>query len=620
MTRLSRYGKTVLVPVSSRGLSERGLSMGDGEAIAELRSLPKTSDYAWLRRILVRLGMIWPLQAALPAICVYTLYRWRSAAPLWSKGVHVASLWRWVLWRLGKQFVRTWVSLELCFAVYYFIRRRRLQEKAIMPQCESTSDERRALGDRCLQAIEEIDFDFDYNKQPTKRQAPTQSNQPQATGMFAKRSMSDSALDRDRARSDMELLLRSLDKDTANAKQVDSFQIYHRKLALKRACVSGWFLGAEVTSIFRGNLVQWVAWAFFLKRPEELTDRQQVEAESLVDRVAAWAQVDFKDGFNDCVKCIRLEFDPIPATYRPLLFYVVTGGVVSVATDVILGWWYGFQKLKSGSLTYWYRGRSPSDGDPAACEDPPIVFCHGLGIGTLSYVSLIHAITQRQPHRTLIMIELPHISMRPVENQASPTELVTAISNLLQAHRCLPGGAHFVGHSFGSLVLAWIARFRPDMACQFTFCDPVCFLLCKHDVAYNFLYKSPTNAQELLMQWVVGRELYIAYSLTRRFQWQQNILWPEHIADIPTTVILSSEDHIVPSHSVRRFLVSWERRRVEQCNVSLGTGALKKQAAPHLAVVWLEGCGHAGFLLSSEAHATIVDAILVHKGSDQSTN
>ena len=71
----------------------------------------------------------------------------------------------------------------------------------------------------------------------------------------------------------------------------------------------------------------------------------------------------------------------------------------------------------------------------------------------------------------------------------------------------------------------------------------MCFLLCKHDVAYNFLYKRANTAGDLLMQWFVGRELYIAYTLSRRFFWQDNILWPEQL-QCPTTVVLSSDDHI----------------------------------------------------------------------------
>ena len=37
--------------------------------------------------------------------------------------------------------------------------------------------------------------------------------------------------------------------------------------------------------------------------------------------------------------------------------------------------------------------------------------------------------------------------------------------------------AHFVGHSFGTAVLAWIARKQPSRVASLAFLDPICFLL-----------------------------------------------------------------------------------------------------------------------------------------------
>jgi hypothetical protein len=123
-----------------------------------------------------------------------------------------------------------------------------------------------------------------------------------------------------------------------------------------------------------------------------------------------------------------------------------------------------------------------------------------------------------------------------------------------------------------------------------TFIDPVCFLLCKHDVAYNFLYRDPATLMQLIIHYFAGahctlihsytvhsythtppflhllfpspplfpssstaRELHIAYALSRHFFWWQNILWPEQLQPAVTghtTVFLSGEDSIVPAHSV----------------------------------------------------------------------
>ena len=58
-----------------------------------------------------------------------------------------------------------------------------------------------------------------------------------------------------------------------------------RKLMLKRAALSGWFLGADCAKIRRGNVAQWVAWAFFLNRPRHLDAAQSKEMEAIVQEV-----------------------------------------------------------------------------------------------------------------------------------------------------------------------------------------------------------------------------------------------------------------------------------------------------------------------------------------------
>jgi hypothetical protein len=58
-----------------------------------------------------------------------------------------------------------------------------------------------------------------------------------------------------------------------------------RKLMLKRAALSGWFLGADCAQIRRGNVAQWVAWAFFLNRPRHLDAAQSKEMEAIVEEV-----------------------------------------------------------------------------------------------------------------------------------------------------------------------------------------------------------------------------------------------------------------------------------------------------------------------------------------------
>ncbi|CAE8652555.1 unnamed protein product, partial [Polarella glacialis] len=83
--------------------------------------------------------------------------------------------------------------------------------------------------------------------------------------------------------------------------------------------------------------------------------------------------------------------------------------------------------------------------------------------------------------------------------------------------------AHFIGHSFGTVVITWVLR-KSEMATSVVLLDPVCFLLMKHDVLSNVVYSSSVEPLQdfrtALFQFFVFRELYIANTITRNFFWQ----------------------------------------------------------------------------------------------------
>jgi hypothetical protein len=135
------------------------------------------------------------------------------------------------------------------------------------------------------------------------------------------------------------------------------------------------------------------------------------------------------------------------------------------------------------------------------------------------------------------------------------------------------------------------------VALLFFFEAVVKLMLCMcSSVLLSSLYKKPTNATEALMSYFVGQELFISYTLSRHFNWQANILWPEQISQVPTTVVLSSNDHIVPSRAVQRHLTSWKKTAAAEGGQALN-------------VVCLDKCGHAGFLLNPVAQTKVVELI-----------
>eukprot|EP00435_Cladocopium_sp_Y103_P027522 s1436_g6.t2 len=309
---------------------------------------------------------------------------------------------------------------------------------------------------------------------------------------------------------------------------------------------------ANVAEIHRGNLAEWMAWAFFHCTPDEVPAQRREELVQLVDEGAKWAGVEFPTGYNPHVQAMRLTMDPIPSEHRPLIYYIVTALAMPIVNNYNLEN-LGFRRHRTGTLKYWLRrGRGRS-------SQPPIVFCHGVGVNLLPYVHFIsELLRQMSKGKDIFLVSLPHISMRIKEDVPSSAEMVACLRDMLLTWDHT--SAHFVGHSFGSIVVAWMCRNAQETVAVATFLDPVCFLLIKPDVCYNFMYRQPETATQLLMHYFVARELYIAHSLSRNFFWYQNLLWPEEL-QVPCMVMLSGEDSIVPAHSVRRYLTGWIERQ-----------------------------------------------------------
>ena len=89
--------------------------------------------------------------------------------------------------------------------------------------------------------------------------------------------------------------------------------------------------------------------------------------------------------------------------------------------------------------------------------------------------------------------------------------------------------------------------------------------------------------------------------------WHENILWPEDLDGIPTTVVLSGQDQIVPSYSVRRFLEAAQADRdrdrdratkaVErQQRCPKGPKGCSSSSPTRINVLWYQDMAHAGFL------------------------
>lgn len=522
---------------------------------------------------MVRLFMIWPLKAVTPVAYLYWAWRLiRTLSGKSSKRVRpdgaMALLRAAAVWGL-QELLSLMLGLEVLFFCYYCYKRAMLQEPALPP--------RMAAG-KSMDVLRRV-FQATLDIQASGRMLEgSRSHEMLATHLSPEASVQDfqEALLPKRNESNVEQLLREWDslKRVTSQNLAPAVMLGEKEraamenamddaelLALKHAEISGWFFdrrtgcrwpAANVAEIHRGNLAEWMAWAFFHCTPDEVPAQRRHELMQLVDEGAKWAGVEFPTGYNPHVQAMRLTMDPIPSEHRPLVYYIVTALAMPIVNNYNLEN-LGFRRHRSGTLWYWLRrGRGRS-------AQPPIVFCHGVGVNLLPYVHFISELLRQMPKgKDIFLVSLPHISMRIKEDVPSSAEMVACLRDMLLSWDHT--SAHFVGHSFGSIVVAWMCRNAQETVAVATFLDPVCFLLIKPDVCYNFMYRQPETATQLLMHYFVARELYIAHSLSRNFFWYQNLLWPEEL-QVPCMVMLSGEDSIVPAHSVRRYLTGWIERQ-----------------------------------------------------------
>ncbi len=176
------------------------------------------------------------------------------------------------------------------------------------------------------------------------------------------------------------------------------------------------------------------------------------------------------------------------------------------------------------------------------------------------------------PEREVFLVQLPFIAMQLATQVPSACQTAAAISDMLRTWR--HSQAAFAGHSFGTVVLAWVSKYAPQLIARASFLDPVVFLLAKSDVAYNFLYRRPESSSQSLMNFFAAKELGVAYTLARHFVWHEIMLWADELDFAQgAAVVLSGRDSIVPAHCVRLYFEAYNRRishlkgvRDETCN------------------------------------------------------
>lgn len=413
--------------------------------------------------------------------------------------------------------------------------------------------------------------------------------------------------------------------------------------------LSGWFRGARVEEIGRGDLRSFLDWSFWEGRfVGEEGDEEEMEGyvngvEGLVGRGFR-----FREG-KGRVRPLRLTLDPVEVQVRCLVWYAI---VLLVDLGVFVKFWWcgwGFRgtsavdgrwvfpprplallggKSEAEGLSYWVREHTAKDR-------LPVLFIHGIGVGLHPYVDTLVDLSKRADKSTntgsvgILAIELLPISSRLTSPILHREDFLRQITTILASHSPHYDSFILASHSYGSVFTTYMLT-DPLLAPRVhatVLIDPVTLLLYQPDVAYNFTARAPKTANEWQLWYFASKDPGVAHTLARHFFWSESCLWRERVGELlqrgmRITLSLAGRDLIVDTEAVAGYLSEDE---VEGKDVRLETedGGLdgKKKVCVKglkerpwmgqgLDVLWFEDLDHAQVFDDEVARERLVRVIV----------
>jgi pimeloyl-ACP methyl ester carboxylesterase len=386
-------------------------------------------------------------------------------------------------------------------------------------------------------------------------------------------------------------------------KMYNAFKLAHHSdkyFDALRDYFTGWFHHCEFEKLHRDNIKEYICANTLYKLLPDVTDPDELaELDRQLELVESLMEYKFPSGKNLDLEFVSHTREPVRALYRPLALYLLFWFGKSIIGNVL--YLRGFKFRFSGQMRYWHR--KPKN---AKAGKPPIVFFHGISPGMVPYYPLLMKLGRE---RELFIVELPWVSMKAWATVPEPESFVNCIDLMLHRHK--HETACIAGHSYGTVIAAYILKYRPRIVASMVLLDPISILVSLPNVCMNFLYSQATYMKKYKLSYfqifvlaaftyISAREIGIAETLCRHFWWYEILLLAE---DLPrnTTVVLSGKDHIVPSGKIRRYLTRWNEIQ------------MKTQADPHTIRVQVRpGLMHGGFITSMTEATKVASLILTY--------
>ena len=364
--------------------------------------------------------------------------------------------------------------------------------------------------------------------------------------------------------------------------------------------LSGWFYDAPLEAITKQDLQDFLAWGSCSTTWELLTESSRQKINAVYDLFELRLEHRFPErkAGQEPLPCMRFSIEPMEYKHKPTSYYWVCSFFLGLAGKAgMLS--QGFSRHRSRSLNYWVRVPETAAGRART----PIIFVHGIGVGLVMYLKLIKELMANDC--PVVCIELPFIS------STLGAYDVPTIKDQLQSvdALCTRWGfkkAMFVGHSYGSVMLSWMAQHLPHRVAGMAFIDPVVLMLNLKNVLYNFLYKKDGGDG---IADIIGTELGVNIALRRNFWWYRNILWASDLQrhELPTVVCLSEHDEIGPALAVEKHI----NQHAEECADKRQTSCVQSYM--------MKGATHGGFLFDPDMLQALMSRISQHYTSIPAT-
>ena len=241
--------------------------------------------------------------------------------------------------------------------------------------------------------------------------------------------------------------------------------------------LKGYFLDtvSDLDEIYSENLESFFAFACFNRTRDEITDSDQKECiKTLAKEFAEDAGIDLKPGFNEKVKHYDYFKEPVEYSHNSIVI-ISTVKALDNLSLIYLRFSIGMEKRYYNGNEYWYRpALDPRDQDKDA-----LVMYHGICIGWISYFVLIARLGSNRPIILMPMMDCVRITSLcfTVPSRQVVTDAACAILKLHAVERCV-----VLGHSYGSVTSAWLAKAHPHMVSKLILLDPVSICMCLPDI------------------------------------------------------------------------------------------------------------------------------------------